>query len=147
MIKELIENHLLTYDDIKLLFSHSDLYIIPHIETHVKRCALVLYNTENRDNAEVEAKTMHENLVKAGFETKREEWESAWDIRTLISNLLKEVLPEGLSLLVVSIMSHGLFGMLTGKDDSMISINDILDILNITVPEHIPLVCSVSFLY
>ena len=147
MIKELIENHPLTCDDIKQLIDKSDQYVIPAITTHVKRCALVLYNTDKRENAEAEATTMHDNLVQAGFETKKEVWESALDIRTLICDLLKEVPPEGLSLLVVSIMSHGLFGTLTGKDGSMISINDILDILNITVPDHIPLVCSVSFLY
>ena len=143
MIKELIENQQLSSYDINLLFNHSDQYMVPHIQTQVKRCALVLYNTDKRENAEVEATTMADNLLLAGFDTKKEKWERAHLLPHTIHPLLDEVISKGLSLLVISIMSHGSVGMLRGCDDSKIPITDILELLKDTLPEHIPLVSAI----
>ena len=143
MIKELIENHPLSSYDISLLFNHSDLYMVPHIQTQVKRCALILYNTDKRENAEVEATTMADNLILAGFDTKKEKWERAHLLPHTMHPLLDEAISEGLSLLVISIMSHGSVGMLRGCGHSKIPITDILELLKDKLPEHIPLVSAI----
>lgn len=142
MMRQLVENYPLSTDDIKLLFNHSDQYIIPYFQTEVKRCGLVLYNVENRDNAVDEADIMVEGLLKAGFHTKMTKWRSAEDLCHIIVAQLKQLVSQGLSLLVVSIMSHGAAGILCGSDDSTVSISDILSIFQQSLPEHVPLVSS-----
>ena len=74
ILEELIAAHPLNTDDITKLFDLSDRYVIPYLQTNVKRYGLVLFNTENREGAESEAKTMGDCLVKAGFHTKMKEW-------------------------------------------------------------------------
>ena len=137
-LRELIDNHPLDTEDIKLLSVHSDQYIIPYIQTYVKRCALVLYSTEGRINATEEADVMYQSLVSAGFDTKRVEW--ARDLPLVIIPLLSELVSQGVSLLVISIMCHGKAGMLTGSGNYKVSISDILQVLRERLPSSMPLV-------
>ena len=74
----------------------------------MKRCGLVLYNTEGREGAELETKTMNDSLVKAGFHTKMKEWKYSYELFLEFTELMS----SGLSLLVISIMSHGTAGTL-----------------------------------
>ena len=69
ILEELIVTHPLNTDDITKLFDLSDRYPIPYHQTNVKIYGLVLYNTESREGAESEAKTMNDCLVTAGFHT------------------------------------------------------------------------------
>ena len=107
----------------------------------MKRCGLVLYNTEDRQGAESEAKTMNDCLVKAGFHTKMKEWKDSKDLFTEINRAaIKELVSNGLSLLVVSIMSHGTAGTLRDSEGSAIAITSILHDLKVLLPENMPLV-------
>ena len=140
MLQELMEKHALDDEDIKLLFTRSDQYIVPYLQTHVKRCGLVLYNTNNRENAIEEANEMESSLITSGFQTKKIEWENACGLPSMINEQLEELVAHGVSLLVVSIMSHGTAGMLRVHNDTKISISNILKTLKMKLPEHIPLV-------
>lgn len=144
ILKELIEKHPLDTKDIKLLFDHSDQYIIPHQETHVKRCGLVLFNSDNREGAAKEANAMSESLTKSGIQTKTVEWKRDYDLFAEIHDELTGLISDGLSLLIVSIMSHGTAGILTGINDSKIAISDVLKTLRVKLPKHIPLVSCIS---
>ena len=145
-LRELIENHPLDTEDIKLLSVHSDQYIIPYIQTYVKRCALVLFSTEERINATEEADVMSQSLVSAGFDTKRVEWTR--DLPLVIIPLLSELVSQGVSLLVISIMCHGKAGMLTGSGNYKVSISDILQVLRERLPSSLPLVsCFLPFYF
>jgi hypothetical protein len=143
ILKELIEKHPLDTKDIKLLFDHSDQYIIPHQETHVKRCGLVLFNSDNREGAAKEANAMSESLTKSGIQTKTVEWKRDYDLFAEIHDELTGLISDGLSLLIVSIMSHGTAGILTGINDSKIAISDVLKTLRVKLPKHIPLVSCI----
>ena len=61
----------------------------------------------------------------------------------MINQLVNELLKSGLSLLVISIMSHGTIGMIRGHRYTKVSITDILHALTLKLSGHIPLV-SVS---
>ena len=141
MLEELIATHSLDTDDITQLFDQSDRYIIPYLQSHVKRCGIVLYNTEDRQGAESEAKTMTDCLVKAGFHTKMKEWKDSKDLFTEINRAaIEELVSNGLSLLVVSIMSHGTAGTLRDSGGSVIAISSVLHELRVLLPENMPLV-------
>ena len=58
----------------------------------------------------------------------------------MINQLVNELLKSGLSLLVISIMSHGTIGMIRGHRYTKVSISDILHALTLKLPDHIPLV-------
>ena len=95
----------------------------------MKRCGLVLYNTEDRQGADSEAKTMTDCLVKAGFHTRIKEWKDSKDLFTEINRAaIEELVSNGLSLLVVSIMSHGA------------AITSVLHDLRVLLPKNMPLV-------
>lgn len=100
-----------------------------------------MFNSEEREGAAEEADVMEASLVSDGFLTKKLEWRSALELRSIINLLLDELLSQGLSLLVLAIMSHGRAGILTGCNGSHIPISDILEILRSRLPERIPLVC------
>ena len=55
IIQELMERHKLDEDDIRRMTPHSEQYVIPCLQTHVKRSSLILYRTVNRKEAEHEA--------------------------------------------------------------------------------------------
>ena len=57
---------------------------------------------------------------------------------------ITELIASGLSLLVVSIMSHGTAGMLRESAGSVAPISDILSSLRSSLPEKIPLVSSLK---
>ena len=138
ILEELISTHSLDKNEIMQLFDRSDRYIIPYLQTYVKRHGLVLYNTEGREGAELETKTMNDSLVKAGFHTKMKEWKYSYELFLECTELMS----SGLSLLVVSIMSHGTAGTLKDSGGSMIAITDILSSLKSELPEKLPLVSS-----
>ena len=142
VLEELIKKHSLDKDDIKQLFDHSDRYIIPYQQIHVKRFGLVLYNTENRDGAEAEAKIMNKSLVETGFATRMKEWTYSYELFGEMSETtLAEMVSNGLSLLVISIMSHGTAGTLRSEDgDGCVLINDLMVILTRNVREDLPTV-------
>ena len=106
----------------------------------MKRCGLVLYNTENREGAESEAKTMNDCLVKAGFDTKMTEWNYSFELFQEINGTIEELMSSGLSLLAVSIMSHGTAGTLRDSGGSVIAISTILSDLGLLLPKNMPLV-------
>ena len=141
ILEELVEKHSLDKDDIKQLFDHSDRYIIPYQQIHVKRFGLVLYNTKNRDGAEAEAKVMNESLVQTGFATRMKEWTYSYELFGEMSETaIVEMVSNGLSLLVISIMSHGTAGMLRDSGGSAIAITEVLSHLKSKLPEKLPLV-------
>jgi hypothetical protein len=142
VIRQLAENYPLNTEDIKLLFDHSDQYIIPYLQTETKRCGLVLYNTEGRDGAMEEASNMEDGLVHAGIQTQKIEWKSADELPNVIIAQLRELIPQGLSLLVVSIMSHGCAGILSGSNNSTVPIYYLLSILEGIATAHVPMVSS-----
>jgi hypothetical protein len=139
-MKLLMEKYPLDTSDIRLLCDLSDQYIIPYTQTHVKRCGLVLFNKDGRVNALEEAHTIEDGLTSAGIETKKTEWSSAIQLFDSIKTQITELVSCGLSLLVMSIMSHGIAGMLTGSDHTQAIISDILKETEKQLPEHIPLV-------
>ena len=141
ILDELIQSQHLTTDDIKLLFDHSDRYIIPHLQTHMKRYGLVLYNPADREGAESEANAMNECLNKAGFHTRIKQWKHTYELNeeTCITRM-QELAAEGLSLLVVCIMSHGTAGVLRDSGGAAMPITDILSNMRIGLPECLPLV-------
>ena len=148
ILEELISTHSLDKNEIMQLFDHSDRYIIPYLQTHVKRHGLVLYNTENREGAESEAKIMNDCLLEAGFETKMKEWKDSNELYQEIRwNQIAEWASSGLSLLVISIMSHGAAGTLRDSGGSVMAISDILTDLRLGLPDNIPLVKTPSHLY
>ena len=103
ILEELIATHPLDTDDITHLFDLSDRYIVPYLQTNVKRYGIVLYNTENREGAESEAKTMNNCLVTAGFHTKMKEWKYSSELFLEISETnMSELVTSGFSLVVVS---------------------------------------------
>ena len=145
ILEELIAAPPLNTDDIAQLFDHSDQYIIPYLQTDVKRYGLVLYNTENREGAESEAKTMNDCLVTAGFHTKMKEWKYSYELFLEISETkISELVTSGLSLLVISIMSHGTAGMLRGRGGTVVPISGILSSLRSRLPDKLPLVSSLK---
>ena len=87
--------------------------------------------------AEDEANKMTDSLVTAGCETQKIEWKSALDLRHRIDELPS----QGISLLVISIMTHGKAGMLYGCNGSHIPITDVLQIVDNKLSEQVPMVC------
>ena len=81
---------------------------------------------------------MNDCLMKAGFHTKKKEWKFSHELFLDFTELMS----CGLSLLVVSIMSHGTAGTLKDSRGSMIAISDILSSLKAKLPEKLPLVSS-----
>lgn len=141
ILEELLKKHSLDEDDIKQLFDHCDRYIIPYQQIHVKRFGLVLYNTKNRDGAEAEAEIMNDRLAEAGFATRMKEWTYSYQLFGEISETaIEEIVSNGLSLLVISIMSHGTAGMLRDSGGSAIAITEVLSHLKSKLPEKLPLV-------
>lgn len=96
-----------------------------------------MFNSKNREGAAEEASDMEKSLVKSGFETKTTEWRE-YDLFLEIRSQLTDL--TDLSLLVISIMSHGTAGSLTGNNNCSMSITDLLGLLSELVPKHIPLV-------
>ena len=141
ILGDLIQSQHLTADDIKLLFDHSDRYIVPYLQTYMKRYGLVLYNPADREGAESEANDMNECLNKAGFHTRIKQWKHTYELNeeTCITRM-QELAAEGLSLLVVCIMSHGTVGVLRDSGGAAMPITDILSNMRIGLPECLPLV-------
>lgn len=100
----------------------------------------MLFNPERREGAIEEAHAMDESLAISGFKTKTLEWKMDYHLFGQLDAQLDELIPDGLSLLVLSIMSHGAAGILTGSSDSKISISDILQVLKGNLPKQIPVV-------
>ena len=142
ILKELITIHPLDKKDIARIFKLSDLYIILCVQTHVRRCGLVFYNTVNRDGAVEEAEVVLNGLHKAGFHTQMIEWKSAYNLIKTIEEEPRKLPPESLSLLEVSIISHGKTGMIAGENNSLVQITDVLFCLEEKLPAELPLVCS-----
>lgn len=83
---------------------------------------------------------MEDALTTAGIETNKTEWSRAIDLFDTMKTQIDEFLSRGLSLLVISIMSHGTAGMLAGSDGTQAFISDIFSELQNKLPDHIPLV-------
>ena len=123
------------------LFGYSDQYIIPQSQKGVKKLALILYNSYERPRAGEEASLMHENLQKADFLTTVLHWSNTLEV----SSMIYENLPEDrkqISLLFLSIMTHGTVGTLYGEGSSKLLITDLLTQLTNILPENVPLVCT-----
>ena len=110
------------------------------MQTHVKPFGLVLYSTDQREGATEEANAIGDSLTHVGITTSLFEWTDAKMLPPIIDSELSKLLSEGLSLLVVSLMSHGEAGNLAGANDSKMPISNILDLLKARLPAHIPLV-------
>ena len=88
---------------------------------------------------------MNDCLLEAGFETKMKEWKDSNELYQEIRwNQIAELASSGLSLLVISIMSHGTAGMLRGSGGSVAPISGILSSLRSSLQEKIPLVSSLK---
>ena len=127
------------------LFAYSDQYIIPQSQKGVKKLALILYNSFERPKAGEEASSMHENLQKADFLTTVLHWSNTLEV----SSMIYENLPEDrkqISLLFLSIMTHGTVGTLYGEGSSKLLITDLLTQLTNILPENVPLVCCTYYL-
>ena len=100
------------------------------------------YNTVNRPGAVKEAKTVHDGLHTAGLHTQMIEWKSASNLPQTIEEELRRLPSDKLSLLVLSIMSHGKTGMIAGESNSLVQITDIISCLKQKLLPELPLVCS-----
>lgn len=118
-------------------------YIISRSQSAPQRFGLVLFNNEHLDGATEEATEMAEGLTKAGFSTRTHQWSNALELPQAIDRQLDDMNNQ-LSLLFVSIVSHGKAGMLMGSDSSAIPISDVLHILKTRLPRHIPLVIIIT---
>ena len=78
-------------------------------------------------------------LKQAQFDTAGFEWSDAREIPKILNRELKPQLTE-ISLLFVSIMTHGTEGTLYGANSYRILISDILFKLNIILPKEVILV-------
>ena len=125
-----------------MLFNRTDQYLIPYQQRHAKRFGLILYNPENRRGAAEEASLVEDGLVRAGINVDKQEWRSEAELYDNLNNKIDELLPQGLSLLGISIMAHGRAGVLGGSNGSLITITGILSHLKYKLPEHLPLVKS-----
>ena len=135
-----MERHKLDEDDIRPMTPHSEKYVIPCLQTHVKRSGLILYRTVNRKEAEHKASSLEENLKIAEFHTQKRVWYNTQDLITYICEHLNTFPSANMSLLFVSIMTHGRAWILIGSDESTIQITNILHLLKRELPEHLPLV-------
>lgn len=98
-----------------------------------------MFNSVNREGAEEEARIMKESLDKSGFVTETTKWKE-YDLFREIRSSLPSLVRQGLSLLVMSVMSHGTAGSLIGNNNCMMSITELLELLAELLPERIPLV-------
>lgn len=139
MIEELARRYILGPEDIKTLSRLSDKYIRPWRQEKVKQWALVFYNTHKREGAAQEAENMALSLEEAGFSCVLEEWKCR---QTLLQRLQKHLdhIANKLSLLTVCVMSHGITGNLVDSNAQQLAISDILHLIDLTLPKHIPLV-------
>ena len=87
--------------------------------------AIILFCTVNRPGAKAEADDMDGALSTIGCKVHKHEWKNATEVTDLLEGILNS-LTHGYDMLFVCMMSHGHSGMLNGKDESAISINDIL---------------------
>lgn len=101
---------------------------------------MVLFNSAKRDGAVEEAHTLEQSLAKSGFKTKTLEWGMDFELFANLKSELSGLISDGLSLLVISIMCHGQAGSLSGNNNNKILISDILQELEQSLPEHVPLV-------
>ena len=146
----------LSTEDVKRMSLSSDKYVIPNRTNSVQRYGVVLYNPLDRPgdakekvpDAHNEAQLMNDSLTKAGFKSKAVQWNCAHKLKVVLQRELEDIVSKGLSILVVSIMSHGRLGMLFGKNsdgkDTSIAISSLIDQMERVIPESIPLV-SVKF--
>ena len=105
----------LTAAEAQRLYVHSTNYILPYIQTRAKRCAIILSNPIDRPKSQDEAMTMYTKLKQAQFDTTSFEWSDAREILKIINRELKPQLTE-ISLLFISIMTHGTAGTLYGAN-------------------------------
>ena len=132
--------HPLEVSHIQRLFNRTDQYLIPYQQKHAQKFGLILYNPENRCGAAEEASLVEDGLVRAGINVDKQEWRSEAELYDNLNNKIDELLTQGLSLLVISIMAHGRAGVLGGSNGSLITITGILSHLKDKLPEHLPLV-------
>ena len=73
------------------------------------------------------------------------EWMYSYELFLEISETkISELVTGGLSLLVISIMSHGTAGMLRGRGGTVVPISGILSSLRSRLPDKLPLVSSLK---
>ena len=139
----LVETESLTSDEIQSVFDFSDNYTIPYKQTETKRIALVLYNSDGRDQSVEEANYMNGKLRMAGFTALIKKWSNAMQLPEILHYL--HPVQDRLSLLFVCIMSHGRAGMIVGSNSTKMPITDILTVLESNIPIHIPMVSRWDF--
>ena len=134
----------LSTEDVKRMSLSSDKYVIPNRTNSVQRYGVVLYNPLDRPGAQDEAQLMNDSLTKAGFRSKAIQWECAHKLEGILKRELEDIVSKGLSILVVSIMSHGQLGLLCGKNsegkDTRIEISKLIKQIGREIPEPIPVV-------
>lgn len=138
-INQILSQQPLTARQIKVLSPHSKQYAIPHNQLYSKVYGAVLFNAYNRDGGVAEADNFENALEKIASIVFKMEWADASELRRMIHCITSRVVDD-CSLLVVSVMSHGIRGVVKGSDDSVMPINDILKQLTDSLPNHIPLV-------
>ena len=142
----------LSTEDVMRMSLSSDKYVIPNRTNSVQRYGVVLYNPLDRPgdakekvpDAHEEAQLMNDSLTKAGFKSKAIQWNYAHKLEGILKRELEDIVSKGLSVLVVSIMSHGRLGLLSGKNSggkvTMIEISCLIDQMGGVIPASIPLV-------
>ena len=142
----------LSTEDVMRMSLSSDKYVIPNRTNSVQRYGVVLYNPLDRPgdakekvpDAHNEAQLMNDSLTKAGFKSKAIQWNCAHKLEGILKRELEDIVSKGLSVLVVSIMSHGRLGLLSGKNSegkvTMIEISYLIDQMGEVIPASIPLV-------
>ena len=93
----------------------------------------------DRPKSRDEAVTMYTKLMQAQFDTASFECSDAREIPKILNRELQPQLTE-ISLLFISIMTHGTAGTLYGANPSRILISDISFKLNVILPKEVILV-------
>lgn len=88
---------------------------------------------------------MSASFRKAGIKNVEIEWRNADDLPSIIDSQVQSFLDRGMSLLVVSVMSHGTAGLIHGTEESRIGINSLLCSLAAKLPKFLPLVSVIRY--
>ena len=139
LTEELIKQEPLTMKQLYMLSPDSERYLIPYNKANSTPRAVLMYNTDERDGAEKEAKKLEEAWKTVGFEVKVFKWLHTHEIKVNIDKLLDASLAN-CCLLAINIMCHGERGTLRGRGQSNLLINKLLYHLESTLPPHLPLV-------
>ena len=108
--------------------------------------SFLFYNCHNRAGAREEATKLRDALIHIGFTCQVAEWESVYTLPVIMKESLAHHQRCAFSAVVVGIMAHGKFGLLSDSKGSLIPLNYILHLLSHMIPHGTPLVSSVVFL-